>query len=153
VADRQDSDREVLTSLPRTRPVRRSDKRAARPGTANGDPAAPKRTAKRTAKNAPARADAKPRAQPARKPPAPRPAPATDAATATATDADGSAAPRRKIPPAGYAAPTSQAPEDPLNASADLVATAIQAAGELTQIGFAVGRQTLRSMLDRLPRP
>jgi hypothetical protein len=61
--------------------------------------------------------------------------------------------PPRKIPPAGYASPTSQAPEDPVSASAELVATAIQAAGELTQIGFAVGRQTLRSMLDRLPRP
>jgi hypothetical protein len=112
VADRQDSDREVLTSLPRTRPVRRSDKRAKAPRKAS--------------------------------------APKTQAPKATA---DGATAPPRKIPPAGYAAPTSQAPEDPVSASAELIATAIQAAGELTQIGYAVGRQTLRSMLDRLPRP
>jgi hypothetical protein len=35
VADRQDSDREVLTSLPRSRPVRRSAKRGAQPAAAN----------------------------------------------------------------------------------------------------------------------
>ncbi|MEA2230533.1 MAG: hypothetical protein QOD83_349 [Solirubrobacteraceae bacterium] len=35
MADRQDSDREVLTSLPRSRPVRRSAKRGAQPAGAN----------------------------------------------------------------------------------------------------------------------
>jgi hypothetical protein len=29
----------------------------------------------------------------------------------------------------------------------------VQAAGELAQIGFAVGRQALQSMIDRLPKP
>jgi hypothetical protein len=123
VADRQDSDREVLTSLPRTRPVRRSDKRAKAPRKAST-----------------------PKTQPPK-------ATADSAGTLPKATADGATTPRRKIPPAGYAAPTSQAPEDPVSASAELVATAIQAAGELTQIGYAVGRQTLRSMLDRLPRP
>jgi hypothetical protein len=139
VADRQDSDREVLTSLPRTRPVRRSDKRAKAPRKA----AAPKSVAEAAAAPGPKKVAAPTAAK--------RPRPT--AAKAPKPAADGSGAPRRKIPPAGYAAPTSQAPEDPVNASADLIATAIQAAGELTQIGYAVGRQTLRSMLDRLPRP
>ncbi len=31
--------------------------------------------------------------------------------------------------------------------------TAVQAAGELTQIGLTVGRQAVRAALDRLPRP
>jgi hypothetical protein len=144
VADRQDSDREVLTSLPRSRPVRRSSKRAARPDAANGAGAKSKKAAaKPRAKAAPkpaAKAGAKPAARRAPKA-GPR---------AVAPDP---VAPRRKIPPAGYAAPTSRAPEDPASASADLIGTAVQAAGELAQIGFAVGRQTLKSMLDRLPRP
>jgi len=139
VADRQDSDREVLTSLPRTRPVRRSDKRAKAPRKTS----APKSVAEAAAAPGPKKVASATAAK--------RPKP-TAAKTAKPT-ADGSSTPRRKIPPAGYAAPTSQAPEDPVNASADLIATAIQAAGELTQIGYAVGRQTLRSMLDRLPRP
>jgi hypothetical protein len=139
VADRQDSDREVLTSLPRTRPVRRSDKRAKAPRKAS----APGSVAEAAVAPGPKKVAAATAAK--------RPRPT--ASKAPKPTADGSSTPRRKIPPAGYAAPTSQAPEDPVNASADLIATAIQAAGELTQIGYAVGRQTLRSMLDRLPRP
>jgi hypothetical protein len=122
--------------------VRRSDKRPKAPRKAS----APKSQApKATADGASAPKSQAPKAT-------------ADGASARKTQApkataDGAGVPRRKIPPAGYAAPTSQAPEDPVSASAELVATAIQAAGELTQIGYAVGRQTLRSMLDRLPRP
>jgi hypothetical protein len=36
---------------------------------------------------------------------------------------------------------------------AELVTTAIQAAGELAQIGFTVGGQVLKRAMDRLPRP
>jgi hypothetical protein len=130
--------------------VRRSDKRAARPATTKSAAKAtakPKPAARAKPKpKATAKAAAKPAAKARARPAAARPRPA-------AATTEPSVAPRRKIPPAGYAAPTSQAPDDPVNASADLVGTAIQAAGELAQIGFAVGRQTLRSMLDRLPRP
>jgi hypothetical protein len=35
----------------------------------------------------------------------------------------------------------------------ELVTTAIQAAGELAQIGIAVGGQVLRRAVDRLPKP
>ena len=162
MADRQDSDREVLTSLPRSRPVRRSAKRAARPDASDGAgskpaPAAGKAGAAPRPRTKPApKAAATPRAKTAAAPRAktaatPR---AKTAATPRAKAAAGdSAPPRRKIPPAGYAAPTSNAAEDPISASADLVGTAIQAAGELAQIGFAVGRQALQSMMDRLPKP
>lgn len=61
-------------------------------------------------------------------------------------------APRRKIPPAGYAAPTARA-DDASSGTTDLLSTTIQAAAELAQIGLTVGRQTLQSMLDRLPKP
>lgn len=63
------------------------------------------------------------------------------------------AAPRRKVPAAGYAVPSTRAAEPPASAGAELISTTIQAAAELAQIGLTVGRQTLQSMLDRLPKP
>jgi hypothetical protein len=154
MADRQDSDREVLTSLPRSRPVRRSAKRGARPDAAGAAaPAATSATAGAPRARKP-RAPAQPKATAngaakatARAPRPPRVAAVREDGAATAPR------PRRTIPPAGYAAPTSHAGEDHRSASADLIGTAVQAAGELAQIGFAVGRQTLQSMIDRLPKP
>jgi hypothetical protein len=156
VADRQDSDREVLTSLPRSRPVRRSAKRGARPGA----PAAARPKATSAAADAPKgrRPAAKPRAtaQPKTTARATRPASRATAAgankaqtTAGKAHSTRSTTPRRTIPPAGYAS----ASQSERSASADLVGTAVQAAGELAQIGFAIGRQTLQSMIDRLPKP
>jgi hypothetical protein len=162
VAERQDSDREVLTSLPRSRPVRRSAKRGDRPDRENGATAHPRRAAakprgakattgggaKATSGHA-AKATAggaKPASARAAKP-----KPKPKAARKTAERAR--VAPQRKVPPAGYAAPTSR-PRDPASSgAADLISTTIQAAGELAQIGMTVGRQTLQSMIDRLPKP
>jgi hypothetical protein len=192
MAKRPDADREVLTSLPRSRPVRRSAKRGDRPasgaavttpatGTAAKrpkpsraaaakapDPAAgkaPKASAGKAPKayagKAPKASAAKP-AKAARTPKAKRPAaakpssaaaPSPPATEATAPPERPHVAPRRKIPPAGYAAPTSRADDPPGSAGAELISTTIQAAVELAQIGLTVGRQTLRSMLDRLPKP
>jgi hypothetical protein len=47
------------------------------------------------------------------------------------------------------------APTPPPKAEADqpFVTTALQAAGELAQIGIAVGARALRNALDRLPKP
>ena len=90
-----DGDREVLSSLPRTRPERRSAKRGA----------------------------AKPRSQ-----------------------AKPKAAAPRDIPPAGYAVPKTASP---VNAGGiELVGTAIQAAGELANLGA----RALRGALSRLPK-
>jgi hypothetical protein len=146
VADRQDSDREVLTSLPRSRPVRRSAKRGDRPDPQNGAKATTAGAAKPTAARA-AKATAG-----GTKPPAARTAkPKPRTARTTAERARG--APPRKVPPAGYAAPTSR-PQDPASSgTAELISTTIQAAGELAQIGMTVARQTLQSMVDRLPKP
>jgi hypothetical protein len=140
VAERQDSDREVLTSLPRSRPERRSAKR--------GDRAA----------QSPTRSARLPGA-PAAQPRAPKPAPAASARAKPTAKAppERAAAPRpappRKVPPAGYAAPTSRADDAGPSSAVDLLSTTIQATAELAQIGLTVGRQTLRSMLDRLPKP
>ncbi len=138
----------MLTSLPRSRPVRRSAKRAARPDPATADvmakPAAKARkpAAKPKIAVAAAAATAKPKAA-ARPPRRPR----------AVVDDGPRQAPPRKIPPAGYASPTSNATAGDQSAAADLIGTALQAAGELAQIGVALGRQTLRSMIDRLPKP
>jgi hypothetical protein len=153
VADRPDSDREVLTSLPRTRPVRRSAKRAERPRTAA---AATKPTSKSTS----AAADGPKARKPAAKPRVAAQPKATARAGTRTASADGARAtaqrarstPRKAVPPAGYSSPPMPG-EDGRSASADLLGTTVQAAGELAQIGFAVGRQALQSMLDRLPKP
>jgi chemotaxis protein histidine kinase CheA len=154
MADRQDSDREVLTSLPRSRPVRRSAKRAARPASAAA--AEPKAEAaaspgSKAGKPSKAAAAAKPKSRAKAQAKAtaaePKVAPAAAAADATA------GGPPRKIPPAGYASPSSRAEADHAPGSADIVGNAVQAATELAQIGFAVGRQALQSMIDRLPKP
>jgi hypothetical protein len=105
-----DGDREVLSSLPRTRPERRSAKRGAR------TPAAPSKP--KAAKTA-----AKPRSQPRAK-----------------------AVPPREVPPSGYAVPKTASP---VNAGgAELVGTAIQAVGELANLGV----RGLRGALSRLPK-
>jgi hypothetical protein len=55
--------------------------------------------------------------------------------------------PPRKIPPAGYAVPKQGSPVSA--GGGELVGTAIQAVGELANLG---GR-ALRDILGRLPRP
>ncbi len=153
MADRQDSDREVLTSLPRSRPVRRSAKRAARPEAAAA--AAPKSATAAKAGRPASKAAAKPKAT--AKPKAAAAPPKARAKAVPRADAAPAAArtgrPPRKVPPAGYASPVSASEHEGDGGSADLVANVIEAAGELAQIGFAVGRQALQSMFDRLPKP
>ncbi len=139
----------MLTSLPRTRPVRRSAKRGDRadvPASAAG--ARSRRTAapKPKAAKSTAKAKATTRATTAKAKP-----PANGAAPLKAGEVP-RAAPRRKVPPAGYAAPTSGGNAGG-GGTADLLSTTIQAAAELAQIGLTVGRQTLQSMIDRLPKP
>jgi hypothetical protein len=159
VAERQDSDREVLTSLPRTRPVRRSAKRGDRPDTKTAAKAPPRRAAaakpraaKATAAKPPAGA-AKSKAAAGTKAAAGARA-ASSAPKRTRSNAERPrVAPTRKVPPAGYASPSSRADEPAASGTAELLTTTLQAAAELAQIGLTVGRQTLQSMFDRLPKP
>ena len=127
-----DSTPEVLTSLPRTRPQRRSAKRdavKAKPA-AKKAPAKPRATAAKPKAAKPA-AKAKPRA--ARKPPVRE-------------------APPRGLPAAGFAPPKDDGATRPAPGAVELVGTAIQAAGELVQIGAAIGGQALKSALGRIGR-
>jgi hypothetical protein len=158
-----DGERDVFGSLPNARPQRRSAKRDRAGGRAK--PAKPQ-SATPEAKPAPrptskARTAAKPRATaptPEAKP-APRATPKARAATKprAAAKARPAAKPRAtaaaasEIPPAGYA--TARADDDRVPRGTDLVTTAVQAAGELAQIGLAAGGRALKSALERLPRP
>jgi hypothetical protein len=132
-------DREVLSSLPNARPQRRSAKRAGR-----AKPA----TSRAAAQPTPAAAKAKP-TRAAAKPPAPRGAAAKTKPTRAAQPRAKAAKPP-PVPPAGYATPHT-ADEGPHGTG--LLATAVEAAAELAQIGIAAGGRALKSALQRLPRP
>jgi hypothetical protein len=127
-------DRDVFGSLPNARPQRRSARRdrpaaKAKPAaTGAAEPAAKPKPAAR--EKAATSAKPKPAARPKTTPP-----------RATAA----------QIPPAGYATPRTD--DDGIPRGADLVTTAVQAAGELAQIGLAAGGRALKSALERLPRP
>ena len=58
------------------------------------------------------------------------------------------------MPPAGYATGAGSAQTGGERAgTGELVSTALQAVGELAQLGAAVGGQAVRSALRRIPRP
>ncbi|MEJ7798069.1 MAG: hypothetical protein WKF42_06185 [Solirubrobacteraceae bacterium] len=76
-----------------------------------------------------------------------------EAETGAPSNDPGTAAPRRKVPAAGYAAPYAGAVQESAAPVVDLVTTTVQAASELGRIGVEVGRSALRSMFDRLPKP
>ena len=160
-------DRDVFGSLPNTRPQRRSARRdragaKAKPTASAGDgegrsPPLGKADGAGEARRA---AAAKPtpllRPSPplARSPPASSPpGEARRSGEARGRGSSGRAAPTRrsKIPPAGYATPRDD--DDGVPHGAELVTTAVQAAGELAQIGLAAGGRALKSALGRLPRP
>ena len=137
-------DESVLGSLPATRPTRFGGERRK---SANGKSATatkakpkPRAAAKPKAASKP-RAVAKPKAAPAPRPAhGPRPVRAGAPSLAESTER------------ARTAEPAPESPNSPPSGT-ELVTTAIQAAGELAQIGLAVGGQVLKRAVDKLPRP
>jgi translation initiation factor IF-3 len=128
----------VLGNLPATRPTRLGGSRdgaaKSRAKTATGSTkttAAPAKTTKPRRTKATA---ARPKPAAAPKTTAARPEPAAPAEPKPVPQADRDG--RRSGPPTGV----------------ELVTTAARAAGELTQIGFTIGRQMLKRATDRLPR-
>src|SRR4051794_30971244 len=126
MSDKSDEE-SVLGSLPATRPTRFGRERRESGG------AATKTAAKPSAKK---QAAAKPKPAPSRKP---RPVRAGAPALRESTERARTAEP----PPETTTTPPS---------GTELITTAIQAAGELAQIGLAVGGQVLRRAVDKLPR-
>jgi hypothetical protein len=127
-SDPPSGERDVFSGLPNARPQRRSAKR-------DGPDA-----------KGPAKAGGKTRAAAKKAPPQARAAAGSRPAAARPK----AAAPKPPpVPPAGYATPA----DDDAPRGADLVGTAVQAAGELAQIGIALGGRALKSAIQRLPRP
>jgi hypothetical protein len=120
---------DVLGSLPKTRPHRRSAKRPRLAETPAAQPAADQSEAAAKAPSAKPRAG-RPAKPASRRKPAPKP---KSAAPATRPPA------RRIAPP-----PASDPP---------LIGTAVKAAAELAEIGLSASARAVREMLSRLPRP
>ncbi len=119
------ADASVLGSLPATRPSRIGGERRGA--------AAPRKRTTATA--------TKPKATAARKP------------TSAPKAAEAKAAKLRKpdpAPPAGWQTPGEDSGR---NGATDVVSTAVQAAGELAQLGVTIGGQLLRRAAGRIPRP
>jgi|SRR3954469_20465103 hypothetical protein len=163
---------EVLTSLPRSRPTRRSAKRGS---TNDGEAAAEKPRAKKAA------AAKKPAAKP--KAAAPKAKAKAPAKATVKTKAKAKPAAKAKPKPKAKAAPARRAalkevpggkkpqpvsagapdlddfPKDPPSGPVDppsggeLLESAVKAAGEIAQAGVTVGREALKSITRRLPRP
>jgi hypothetical protein len=135
----------VLGSLPATRPDR-----LGRRGSSAGVKPATKPAAARSAA-----ASKPPRARPA----ATRPTAASKAAASEKALAAERAAARRAAAQSAAAPPRPQpAAEEPRRKSGpptgpEIVTTAVQAAGELAQIGITVGGQMLKRAVRRFPRP
>jgi hypothetical protein len=125
---------DVMSSLPRTRPQRPSRRRASGGGDKpkRAPRAARKPAAAKSAASGAKRAPKTPRAASARRKPAGvRPSDATKAAGTQPSPN------RPPSPPSGT----------------DLVGTAVQAAGELAQLGLTLGTKALRDAVKRVPRP
>jgi hypothetical protein len=147
------ADEGVMASLPATRPSRLS-----RRGRADGESAA---------KPAPARAKGKAKARPAAakttaKPKAPARTPALKAVpSAGDAPAPKPRAVRAATPNLRESAATANENREPAEERADakgqsgkeLATTVVQAAGELAQIGLAVGGQIIKRAVDKLPKP
>jgi hypothetical protein len=123
------ADPSVLGNLSATRPTRLGGERRATTTRAAATAASP-------------RAAAKPKT-------APKKAPRTSAPK----QAEAKAAKLRKpdpAPPAGWQTPGES---DRREGGSDLVTTAVQAAGELAQLGVTIGGQLLKRAAGRIPRP
>jgi hypothetical protein len=122
--------KDVLSSLPRSRPQRRSAKRDSGGASKPTAPAKPKpKTTPKAATKPTPKAATKPKVTGAARP---------------------SAATRRVREDAAKPPPRT---EPVPSANRDIVATTVQAAGELARIGVAVGTQIVREAARRVPKP
>jgi hypothetical protein len=148
----------VLGALPRSRPHRRSAKRGAAPEAAQAA-SAPETTAKTPPAPAPT---ARRATGSARGPKAPARAAKSSAdatvqaplAAARAARRGAKSGPSLRQPPQPRGVPQSSGRrQQAAPARRDLLATAVQAAAELTEIGLSAGARALREAVSRLPKP
>jgi hypothetical protein len=147
---RKAADDGVLASLPSTRPSRLS-RRGRKDGAAPAATKAKATTTKAKAKAKPSAPKPKAAAKPQLKAvsaagdPKPRKPRAVRAATATLTEPAATANENRE--------PAEERADAKGQSGKELATTVVQAAGELAQIGLAVGGQIIKRAVDRLPKP
>lgn len=129
------SQTDVLSQLPSKRPQRASARRTR--------PAAERPLATETAKVSPQRPAPTRKARPAGTP-TPRAVRPSAATNRTREPGPRVGSPRR---------PAARPKPPPTRPGVDMIETAMQAAGELTQIGVTFGIRALRGAISRLPRP
>lgn len=135
--------RDVLSSLPTTRPQRRSPKRgaagagAAKPADAGST--TPKQSSAKPAPRSSAKAGSRPGAKPRAREAPTAGAPKQAGRTATAS-----------APSQGYQPISSRSSVQPPSGG-EILASAVQAAGEVAQIGLTIGERLLRAAASRLP--
>lgn len=143
---------EVLGSLPSTRPQRRSEKRSATKARAASSGAAGGTTAKPRTKQRRTKAATKPRvARPAARKPAPAKPRTTAGRRPTAVRPSAATKNAGSTTDSGPARPNEAPPGPPQGIA--VVGTAVQAAGELVELGVSLGSQAVRAALRRIPRP
>jgi len=128
----EDAEKSVMGNLPSTRPARIGGRREARNGSAKAEPkptatAKPKAAAKPMARAKSTSGANKPRA--------------VRSGSPALKAAKSKSAPRKPPPPATPPKGT------------ELVTTAVQAAGELAQIGLSLGARVAKRAVRRLPKP
>ena len=112
-------------------------------------------------RGAPARSPRPPAAKPSR---SSRPAAAATAKTAAAAKPKAATKPKVRTlegtapkppsaPPAGWQTPDQDGRKSGPPSGTEIVGTAVQAAGEIAQLGLAVGGQLLKRAAGRIPRP
>jgi hypothetical protein len=136
---------DVLSRLPRNRPARRS----ARRGPASADGEAPAKPASRAKPKAAASSAAKPRARAKPKAAAKPAARAKPKAAASPPPRPAAAPPRPEPEPVPRSA---RRPIEPPSGT-EILQSAVQAAGDLAAVGITVGREALKAVVSRLPRP
>lgn len=155
-----DTQREVLSNLPRARKTRRSSKRGESPAAssraAEGSASAPKRA--KTASTAKKKTAAKAATTAKKKPAAAKtttaakkPTPISSAKSSRAARAKAQAKKPEQAPPAGWATPEDAGGAPP--SGLEIVTTGVRAVGELGQLGAAVAGQAVKGILSRIPRP
>jgi len=138
---RKGAEPSVLGSLSSTRPNRLGRRRE------GAEPVAAAARKPAAARTRSANGAAKPRKPAARREPA---------AAGSGPTAVSSGSPRLRRPappPQGHAVPEPERGPAGPPTGIELVTTAVQAAGEVAQIGFTVGGQILKRAVGRLPRP
>jgi hypothetical protein len=148
----KDASKSVMGNLPSTRPARIGRRERANGGAAPSETAAPAKPKAKAKPKATAAKSAKPKSTTA----GPKAATAKPKAAASKPRAVRSGSPALKAAKDKKTA-SAPPPRKPQPASppkgAELVTTAVQAAGELAQIGLTLGGQAVKRAVRRLPKP